>query len=142
MGKMGKMGKKCQRLIEIVPNFPKELVIAFRDTGVSYLIGTVKSQFCSEFQNRPGVYVANRRIPRIPFRRKREAIINWLLECELPASAVGSRNDVSGKVIPTEGNPRAVLPLLGKRRVNVISRVIGSLPNRKEQVIPNKKGPA
>ena len=54
------MAKEHQQLIEIVANFPKELVITCRYARVSYLICRVQRQFLRQLYHRSGVHISHR----------------------------------------------------------------------------------
>ena len=62
------MAKEYPQLVEIVAEFPKELVIARGYTGVSDLIGSVKCEFRVEFYDDAGIHIAGGIIPGIPLR--------------------------------------------------------------------------
>ena len=89
-----------------------------------------------------GVHVADGIIPGVPLGCERQPLVNWLLEGELSAGAVGCGDNVSRKVVSAKRNARAVFPLLGERCVDIISRVVGPHADGKKQVIPDEKGPS
>src|SRR6516162_3814792 len=129
---VGKARQRERRLVEVVTNLPKELVIPHGYARIPDLIRCVQRKLGSDLDDGTGVHVPNSLVPRVPLGRQRQAITYSLLECKLSASPVGDRHNVSRKVESPKSDASPVLPLLCKGCVKVVSHIVGPLADREK----------
>lgn len=111
-------------LIEVVAEFPQELMVAVRHSSIADLVAAVKSDFGSGLHHHAGIEVAGVLFARVPLSGDSEALVHRLLEGKLASRALCRRHHVLREIVTAEAEPRSTVEDLGELSVKIITSVV------------------
>src|SRR5689334_8943098 len=77
-----------------------------------------------------------------PIGRKRDLLIQRLLETELPARSIRGSDHVLSKVISSKSESGSALERFTHLGIDIVAGVIGTIVYRHEQIVANDESPA
>jgi hypothetical protein len=126
-------------LIEVVAEFPQELMVAVRHSSIADLVAAVESDFGTDLHDCAGIEVAHVMIACVPLRGECKAFVHWLFEGKLASRALRGRYHVPREIVATEADPRSTVKDLGELGIKVIAGVVVGLAGGKKYVVSRKE---